>query len=317
MNNKILDLLKNNNYKYIIDEKYTIECIAVGIGDILFKLLNLQENLIRKPVYINLDLFQSGNFKDKIDSEIKVLFDNPYNNFIFRINLLNDIIKNNIFLKKEDFIFVITNFNAMILSKTNTEFNYRKIKRYNLSINNEFYRNNTIDDNIQKFTKSPFIIFHTKLRLNKKYDYNTIKKNLNVFFSGLKIDKYNIILLGEQKFKNTFESNIHGITTIYQELLKLNNHNSNKILDLTKEYIYNELNYDEYKNDICLINKAEYNICFGQGGQLCSSLLFGKCIFFNPIDEKYFYKNNNLFNSEHRYFKRLLPMFNYLITILR
>jgi hypothetical protein len=319
----LIDILNKNNYQHIIDNNQDKECIAIGIGDILFKLVNLENNLVNKPVYINLDIFQSGLYKINKTSKPQVWFDNPYNNFIFRINLLNDIIENSIYFEKKDFIFVITPLNAAIISKTNITFNLKKLKKYNLLMNDKFYTNNDLKQSvqylrntIQQFIKTPFIIFHTKLRLNSNYDYKQIKEHLNLFFSGFKIKKFNIILLGEQKFKPTTESNVQGITTIYPELLKLYNYNSNKILDLTKEYIYNELNYDEYKNDICLIHKAEYNICYGQGGQLCSSLLFGKCIFFDPIDEEYFFQNTNLYNSGHRYFKKLDMINKYLLQIL-
>ena len=50
----------------------------------------------------------------------------------------------------------------------------------------------------------------------------------------------------------------------------------NNVIDLTYENIYNNLNYEMYKNDIKIIKKAKYNICFGIGGQFCSSLVFGK-----------------------------------------
>jgi hypothetical protein len=321
----LVNILKKNDYQYIInnDKDSSIQYIAVGIGDILFKLVNLQENLVNKPVYINLDLFQSGYIKINKTSEALVWFDNPYNNFIFRINLLNDIIENSIYFEKKDFIFVITNNDALDIAIINSTFNFKKIQKYNLLMNNNFYTNNDFKkyaqyfrNIIQQFVKDPFIIFHTKLRLNKNYDYKQIKEHLNLFFSGFKIKNFNIILLGEQNFKSNLESTLHGITTIYPELLKLYNYNSNKILDLTKEYIYNELNYDEYKNDICLMHQAKYNICYGQGGQLCSSLLFGKCIFFDPIDEEYFFQNMNLYNSGHRYFKKLDMINKYLLEIL-
>ena len=305
--NEIIDILNIHNYNYIYDINDNLVYTAIGIGDILFRLINIQEKLIDKPVYINLNMFLNGIINSKI------WLKNPFNNFMFKISLLNDIIKYNKLITKKDFVFIITNQECNV-NKMNTEFYFRKIKNYNLLIDCKFYIDNTIDDSIQKFIKEPFIIFHTKLRLNKDYDYNKIKKNLNIFFSGLKVHKFNIILLGEKSFEITQEG--HNITTIYLELLKLYNHNSNKILDLTKEYIYNELNYDEYKNDICLINKAEYNICYGQGGQLCSSLSFGKTIFFDPIDEEFFYKNINLYNSGHRYFKRFNKNCEYLVEIL-
>ena len=303
----LIDILVQNDYQYIIDKNQNFECIALGIGDILFKLVNLQENLVSKPIYINLNIFLNGIINSTI------LFEDPFNHFIFRINLLNDIIKHSIYFKKTDFIFTITASNIDI-QKLNIIFNYRKIEHFSLSVDYTFYEINTLNERIQNFIKEPFIIFHTKLRLNYNYNYNEIKNHLNIFFSGLKIKKFNIILLGEQKFKPTNEG--HGITTIYPELLKLYNYNSDKILDLTKEYIYNELNYDEYKNDICLVHKAEHNICYGQGGQLCSSLLFGKTIFFNPINTDAFYENMNLYNSGHRYFKSLDMINKYLLQIV-
>jgi hypothetical protein len=303
----LTNVLSINNYKYICDENNNLCYTAIGIGDILFRIINIQENLINKPIYINLNVFMNGI----IDSDIWI--DSPFNNFIFKINLLNDIIKHNKLISKDYFIFVITSENCNI-NKIDTNFHYNLIKNFNLSIDDSFYKNNTMDERVQNFIKDPFIIFHTKLRLNNNYDYNKIKKHLNTFFSGLKINNFNIILLGEQKFKQTGEG--HNITTIYPELLKLYNYNSNKILDLTSEYIYNELNYDKYKNDVFLIHKAVYNICYGQGGQLCLSLLFGKCIFFDPIDEEYFFQNINLYNSGHRYFKRLNMINKYLIEIL-
>ena len=319
MNEKYINLintLTENNYQCIIDKKQNLETIPIGIGDILFKLVNLQENIISKPIYINLDLFQSGKYKSNKTSQSLVWFDNPYNNFIFRINLLNDIIENSIYFEKKDFIFVITSFNAVILDKINIIFNYKLIKKFNLSIDDAFYTNTNLNEKIINFIKVPFIIFHTKLRLSQNYDYNKIKLDLYIFFSELKIQKYNIILLGEQKFKPTLESDYIGITTIYPELLKLHNYNSNKILDLTREYIYNELNYAQYKNDVFLMHQAKYNICYGQGGQLCSSLLFGKCIFFDPIDEEFFFQNMSMFNSGHRYFKKLDMINKFLLQIL-
>lgn len=121
--------------------------------------------------------------------------------------------------------------------------------------------------------------------------------------------------MGEREFPKTPEGENDNITTIYDELLLLKKLNSN-IIDLTIPIIYNNLNYENYKNDLSLINKANYNVCFGQGGQLCSSLIFGKTIFFNPIEEINFFKNINLYNSGHRYFKRIEMMFKYLLEVL-
>ena len=66
---------------------------------------------------------------------------------------------------------------------------------------------------------------------------------------------------------------------------------------LVKPLLYYSILYDE-------IYIKSINQSFGQGGSLFSSLLlFGKCIFFDSIDETYFYKNTNLYNSGHRFLK--------------
>jgi hypothetical protein len=85
--------------------------------------------------------------------------------------------------------------------------------------------------------------------------------------------KYQIVLLGERTFPSTYEGNIDGIRTIYNELINLNN--NNQIIDLTKDSIYNNLNFNEYLVDMKIINNARLNVIFGCGGQFCNSLFFG------------------------------------------
>jgi hypothetical protein len=117
-------------------------------------------------------------------------------------------------------------------------------------------------------------------------------------------------LVGERIFKESHEGNIHNIQTIYDELIELNN--NNKVIDLTIDEIYNSLNYENYKRDLSIINKAKWNIIIGHGGHLCSSLIFGNVIFFDPIDEIFFFDNRNLYNCGHRYFKRFEKFCQYL-----
>jgi hypothetical protein len=309
----VTEILTKHGFKYIYDNTYSKMSIPVGIGDILFKLCFIQQNQIPKPIYINLDIFITGIVE--IDNKPILWFNDPINMFIFRVKLLNDICENNQNIKKEDIIFFSTKYKMASFENVDY-FNYRALNFFKLNVN-PFFFEYIFDDKIMNFIKNSFIIIHTKLRLNNKYNYSLIKYNLNNFFKQLKINNFNIIIMGEQKFENkTPEKIMHNITTIYDEISELKTLNSSKILDLTVKEIYDSLDYNRYKHDICLINRASYNICFGQGGQLCSSLLFGKCIFFDPIDENAFYRNNNLYNSGHRYFKRLEPMLQYLKEVL-
>ena len=172
-----------------------------------------------------------------------------------------------------------------------------------MQVSDNFF-NNTSDE-------SNYIVFHTKLRLTSHYDYNEIKQTLKDIFSNLKIKHSNkIYLLGEREFEKNYESNYHNIQTIYSELQELHKHN--EVKDLTIPEIYNSLNYENYKKDISLINKAKWNIVLGHGGHLCTSLIFGNCIFYDPMDENYFFQNMNLYNNGHRYFNRFDKFCQYL-----
>lgn len=88
---------------------------------------------------------------------------------------------------------------------------------------------------------------------------------------------------------------------------------NNSITDLTKKEIYNQLNYESYKNDLFLIKNARYNIHIGCGGQLCSSLTFGKTIFYSTID---FFNHENLLNNQHYYFSNLQEFFIHLTNTI-
>ena len=81
---------------------------------------------------------------------------------------------------------------------------------------------------------------------------------------------------------------------------------NNSITDLTKKEIYNQLNYESYKNDLFLIKNAIYNIHIGYGGQLCSSLTFGKTIYYSTLD---FFNQESLLNNQHYNFSNLQDFF--------
>ena len=270
--NNIIDICNKYNINIIYNDKLC--CDAIGIGDILFRLLCIKNKLVITPFYINLLLFTTTEY-----------YSNPCTNLEFRIKLINDIIKNNN-INVSNIIYIYSNNNYI-----NQYLPYKTISKFNLNFN-EF---DEINDN-KIINLDEYIIFHTKLRHNSSEDYNLLKINIKLYCKTFK-SKYKIYILGEQTFPNNQESQLHKITTIYDELLNLKNNNN--VLDLSVDNIYDNLNYDNYKKDINLISNAKYNICFGQGGQLCTSLIFGKStIFYYKIDNIDL-DNNYLLNNNH------------------
>jgi hypothetical protein len=252
--------------KYNINTQYlNIKCDATGIGDILFRILVIKNNLITTPFYINLNYFTKPYYKM-----------DPINQLEFRIRLILDILKyNNIDNKRIQFVFS-DNYDI------SQEIPYDLIENFNLDF--EQYNHNSEE----------YIIVHTKCRHSSQENYKILKENIKLFCKNNTF-KYKIIIMGERVFPHTEEVDMHGITTVYNELLELKNNND--IIDKSIENIYSNLDYDNYKNDIKLIQNAKYNICFGLGGQLCTSIIFGKstivyCNVFQMLNTNNFKKNN-------------------------
>ena len=247
-----------NNFE-LINCKNTIintqQITALGIGDILISLVLLKNNIIQPPIYINLDAFKDNTW-----------YDNPSNFLDFRLKLIEYICINN------DIDFN----NIKLLDYNNNNNNYfnqhqeeiPKINIWNLQLNLNTTKNNLNIDN-----DTEYIIFHTKCRFLAGFDYEILKNNLSVFFNTYKT-KYTIVLLGEKEIECSGYEKIHGITTIYNELTNLKKNNS--VIDLTIDNIYKELHFDNYLNDMTIINKAKYNILVGLGGPFVNSLIFGK-----------------------------------------
>ena len=262
-------------------EHIDIKCDATGIGDILFRILVIKNKLITKPFYVNLNYFTKPYYNM-----------DPINQLEFRIKLILDIINyNNIEDKMIKFVFS----NNYDISE---ELPYNLIENYNLKFINT--SENTQDNSIEDY-----IIFHTKCRHNKDENYSLLKKNIKEFCSNNK-SKYKIIILGERIFPHTPEVEWHGITTVYDELLELKN--NNEIIDKSIENIYSNLDYNNYKNDIKLIQNAKYNICFGLGGQLSTSVIFGKStiLYCRIVD----WFNTDNFKKKNFYFTNITDFFN-------
>lgn len=266
---------------------------SVGIGDILFGLLHIQEGLFPSPLHIPLSSFHPKTG----------LFPNPLNALEFRTQMINDILSNHKTLTKKDLIFVNSD------NKSNLLFSYGSLKTLHLNINHSFW--DGVPTCTELDTNKEYLIFHTKLRLTQGFDYNIVKSLIAEFCKNFKTN-YKIIILGERNFPHTYESEIHGITTIYKELLTLKNNND--IVDLTVDEIYNNLDYYKFKKDLFLIKNAKYNICIGQGGQLCSSLIFGHAIYCTVISPPGFQEFAHQ-NNGHKYFGELRTLFAFLANL--
>jgi hypothetical protein len=244
------ELIKKN---IIVDPS---KITALGIGDILNSLVLLKNNIIQPPIYINLFFFKDNTW-----------YSNPQNFLDFRLKLIeymcinNNIDLNNIKLLDFD--------NANSNNYVNQHLQeIPKINNWNLKI-----ILNTPNNNINSFLNNEYIIFHTKCRFIQSFDYETFKSNISAFYNTYKT-KYTIVLLGEKEIQCSECEKIHGITTIYNELTNLKKNNT--VIDLTIDNIYKELNFDNYLNDMVIINKAKYNILVGIGGPFVNSLVFGK-----------------------------------------
>jgi hypothetical protein len=276
---KVLQLCKKYNIKpQHVDD---VVCGATGIGDILFRMLAIKNNLITEPFYINLNYFTKPYYKM-----------DPINQLEFRIQLILDIIKyNNIDYRIIQFVFSNN-------SHIDDNIPYYLIETFNLQIDD------TSKNKVNNITEE-YIIFHTKCRHNSHENYSILKSKIKQFCRNNN-SKYKIIIMGERIFPHTEEVEWHGITTVYNELLELKNNNN--IVDKSIENIYSNLDYNNYKDDIKLIQNAKYNICFGLGGQLCTSAIFGKstivyCKVYDKLNTKNFNKNNF-------YFTNIIDFFN-------
>jgi hypothetical protein len=221
------------------------EIVPSGIGDLLLIGIMIKSGKIQTPVYINLFIYISNVYT----------IGNPTSSLLFNVNLLNKI-------ELCEHVRFYYDTDIYYTSKWNKD--YSVIQSPQL-LHSYFTFHTIFEDE--------YIIFHTKARFVGNFSYFEFKSDLRSFFKKFK-SPYKIILLGERTFPSNKEGNIHKISTIYDELLELKNHND--LIDLTKENIYDNLNLEEYINDVNLIHNAKKNIVFGHGGQYCTCFTFSK-----------------------------------------
>ena len=227
-----------------MDEENKTICYTFGIGDIIIlKEFCLETNFNLKKIFINkstLSYRLNGmNYFIFIKSLVEKLFDNC------EVLLVNN-------MKIVDGSIIRKNF---------------KIKNLYKEYNFKFKYNNCF------FNKEPYVIFHTKCRLSTdlslKFFISQIPK-LALFFENFK-SKFKIILMGEKEIEQNKEAIALKIKSVYNILLKLKNNND--VMDLTSNMLCSSNSIYNFENEMHIINKASYNITFGEGGNfvICNS----------------------------------------------
>jgi hypothetical protein len=260
---------------------------ATGIGDILLKFASMKNKIDVTPFYFNMDWFTRPYYMI-----------NPINQLEFRIKLIRELCEcNDIPTQMVKFIYSKNpNVNAYMKEM------YEKIDTLALDLN--FNSSNAID--------GEYIVFHTKCRHVINENYGLLKQKINAFCSNYK-SEYKIVILGERKFPQTEEVDIHGITQIYNELLNLKK--NNHVIDLSIDCIYSNLNYESYKKDIQIIKNAKHNISFGIGGPFCNSICFGKSTIIYCKSHIMWFNANTLLNNNIHHFNAVEDCFNHIIKI--
>lgn len=221
------------------------EIIQTGIGDILLLFLLINNKLISGPLYFNLSIVIDNIYK----------LNNNINNFEFKLQLLNKICAHDK---------IIFYYDKNITYTNNWQSKLSNITNYN-ALHNYF-------DLVNPFEQE-YIIFHTKCRFTSGFNYSNLKKGMQIYCKNFKTN-YQIIILGERYMPRNFETDVHQITTIYDELLELKSNNN--VLDLSVDNIYDNLNFENFCKDMSLMHYAKTNILVGHGGQYCNSIIFGK-----------------------------------------
>jgi hypothetical protein len=250
---QINNLIKKYNIELLTVNNDQISC-ALGIGDLLRLISCIKYNIINELIYINLACFVKN-------------YNNITNSVEFRFKLIKNLIENNNIYNS---IIYFYNENNTYQKRFVEQIDYSKITNMKLNINTE-------NININKECKEEYIIFHTKARFH--FYKNQVIEDLKIFdqFINSFKSKYKIYILGEKDINmNNYEINNSPdiITQLYPILINLSN--NNEIIDKTQDCFIDNLNYNNFIEDIDLIKNAKYNIHFGDGGSMNMSLIFGK-----------------------------------------
>lgn len=153
-----------------------------------------------------------------------------------------------------------------------------------------------------------YIVFHTKIRMEGCMTefINSDIKLLENFCQTFK-SNHTIIIMGERVVERNCESQMHNIISLYDILMKLNK--SNNVIDLTHEKLYSgNDNFDNFIDEVEIINKASYNITFGWGGpfMLCNAFSKNHIGYVSKLKHEYLTQMISINKNIHRNFKKFL-----------
>lgn len=138
---------------------------------------------------------------------------------------------------------------------------------------------------IKNILEPGYIVFHTKCRLGLNRElYDSSYEDLKSFLTNFKSDK-KIVILGEKTLSYNQEVAAHGMFTIYEDLLRLNN--NNLVLDMAEEALNNTPDWETFIRDISVISNADLNVGVGVGGNfvMCSAFSDNNSFFVTALEQ--------------------------------
>jgi len=222
------------------------EIVQTGIGDLYFAVILMNDGEISSPVYFNVAFYVKNPNS----------VGNPAKDMEVKLKLLNTIAHPNDVVFFYDERISYSNWQAKITDIRHLSFLQERV---------HLERDASLPDE--------YIVIQTKCRATSDFDYQGMKTRLREFCRYFKTD-LPIVIEGEQMFPYNLETAVHGITTVYDELMELKA--NNQVIDRTTYNIYNDLDYDRILHFLGVLHHAKYSITLGSGGNFVSSICFAK-----------------------------------------
>lgn len=288
--------LQENIYKVL--EKHSISVkrdnllrgTATGIGDIAFYIRSLKLGLVSGPIYFNVNV-----------RSLFLIYKDPANALEFRIAYYKQLLEDNDL--PQDTIQYI--YSSELEPEQHFDRNRMTFTPLSFSVP-------PIPAELQD---KKYIVIHTKCRHTKKLNYAMLKECIKEFSSKVEIS-IPIVLMGERTFPKNFEHEVHGITTVYNELQGLKE--KNKVFDYTKEEIFDSLNFEEYKKDLAIMRGAQLNIHFGLGGSFSTCMNFCRnTISYIPLSDEVVFNQELLLKDKIYVYENLTDYFVGMYTLIQ